>query len=247
MAKQRIFQIAKELNISHNDIIEFLKEKGIPVDSHMTQIEDDIYESILSEFNKERLDVQRLRKEQARQAIITSENESTMSEEEEKENVATVLGDLEEDLNEAVKGADKVIFAAGSGGKKVVEVDQEGAKRFTDAAKNAGAEKFVMLSSMGADNPSIGGELEDYLKAKGNADDYLQKSGLAYTIVRPGALTNEEGSGKIQLKEKLEEQESISRANVAQTLVEVLDNDVKQNQIFEILDGETPIEKAVRS
>ena len=96
----------------------------------------------------------------------------------EKENVATVLGDLEEDLNEAVKGADKVIFAAGSGGKKVVEVDQEGAKRFTDAAKNAGAEKFVMLSSMGADNPSNGGELEDYLKAKGNADDYLQKSGL---------------------------------------------------------------------
>ena len=165
----------------------------------------------------------------------------------EKENVATVLGDLEEDLNEAVKGADKVIFAAGSGGKKVVEVDQEGAKRFTDAAKNAGAEKFVMLSSMGADNPSIGGELEDYLKAKGNADDYLQKSGLAYTIIRPGALTNEEGSGKIQLKEKLEEQESISRANVAQTLVEVLDNDVKPNQIFEILDGETPIEKAVRS
>lgn len=165
----------------------------------------------------------------------------------EKENVATVLGDLEGDLNEAVKGAHKVIFAAGSGGKKVVEVDQKGAKRFTDAAKNAGAEKFVMLSSMGADNPSIGGELEDYLKAKGNADDYLQKSGLAYTIVRPGALTNEEGSGKIQLKEKLEEQESISRANVAQTLVEVLDNDVKQNQIFEILDGETPIEKAVRS
>ena len=165
----------------------------------------------------------------------------------EKKDVATVLGDLEENLNEAVKGADKVIFAAGSGGKKVVEVDQEGAKRFTDAAKNAGAEKFVMLSSMGADNPSIGGELEDYLKAKGNADDYLQKSGLAYTIVRPGALTNEEGSGKIQLKEKLEEQESISRANVAQTLVEVLDNDVKQNQIFEILDGETPIEKAVRS
>jgi len=165
----------------------------------------------------------------------------------EKENVATVLGDLEEDLDEAVKGADKVIFAAGSGGKKVVEVDQEGAKRFTDAVKNAGVEKFVMLSSMGADNPSISEELKDYLKAKGNADEYLRKSGLEYTIVRPGALTNEEGSGKIQLKEKLEEQESISRANVAQTLVEVLDNDVKANQIFEILDGETPIEKAVRS
>jgi len=165
----------------------------------------------------------------------------------EKENVAAVMGDLEEDLNEAVKGADKVIFAAGSGGKKVIDVDQEGAKRFTDAAKNAGVEKFVMLSSMGADNPGISEELKDYLEAKGNADEYLRQSGLNYTIVRPGALTDEEGSGKIQLKEKLEEQESISRANVARTLVEVLENDVKQNQVFEILDGETPIEKAVRS
>jgi len=164
----------------------------------------------------------------------------------EKENVTAVLADLEEDLNQAVKGADKVIFAAGSGGKKVVEVDQEGAKRFTDAAKNAGVEKFVMLSSMGAGKPEMSEELGDYLEAKGNADDYLQKSGLTYTIVRPGALTDEDGSGKIQLKEKLEKQESISRANVARTLVEVLDDDVKQNQIFEILDGETPIEKAVR-
>jgi uncharacterized protein YbjT (DUF2867 family) len=164
----------------------------------------------------------------------------------EKENVTTVLADLEEDLNQAVKGADKVIFAAGSGGKKVVEVDQEGAKRFTDAARNAGVEKFVMLSSMGADNPGISEELGDYLRAKGNADNYLRNSGLDFTIVRPGALTDEDGSGKIQLKEKLDKQESISRANVARTLVEVLDNDVKQNRVFEILDGETPIEKAVR-
>ncbi|PRX52365.1 SDR family oxidoreductase [Salegentibacter salegens] len=165
----------------------------------------------------------------------------------EKENVTAVLADLEEDLSNAFKNVDKVIFAAGSGGKNVEGVDQEGAKKFTDAAKNAAVKKFVMLSSMGVDNPSIGGELEDYLKAKGNADDYLKNSGLAYTIVRPGALTDEEGSGKIQLKEKLEKQESISRANVAHTLIEVLDDDIKQNQVFEILDGETPIEKAVRS
>lgn len=165
----------------------------------------------------------------------------------EKENVAAVLGDLEEDLSHAVKNADKVIFAAGSKGKNVIGVDQEGAKKFTDAAKKAGVGKFVMLSSMGSDKPTISEELEDYLRAKGNADDYLRNSGLDYTIVRPGALTNEDGSGKIQLKEKLEKQGSISRANVAQTLVEVLEDDVKQNQVLEILDGETPIEKAVRS
>jgi uncharacterized protein YbjT (DUF2867 family) len=103
------------------------------------------------------------------------------------------------------------------------------------------------MKSSGELIASISEDLEDYLKAKGNADEYLRKSGLDYTIVRPGALTNEEGSGKIQLKEKLEEQESISRANVARTLVEVLDSDVKHNQVFEILDGRTPIEKAVRS
>jgi hypothetical protein len=70
---------------------------------------------------------------------------------------------------------------------------------------------------------------------------------LDYSIVRPGSLTDKESTGKIRLKEKLESQGSISRADVAQTLVEVLENDIKQNQIFEILVGEVPIEKAARS
>lgn len=165
----------------------------------------------------------------------------------EKENVSTVLADLEKDLNHAVNNIDKIIFAAGSKGKNVIGVDQEGAKKLTDAAKNAGAGKFVMLSSMGADNPSVADELQDYLKAKQNADNYLKESGIDYTIVRPGSLTDEGNSGKIELKEKLEKQGSISRADVAQTLVEVLENGVQKNQVFEILAGETPIEKAVRS
>jgi uncharacterized protein YbjT (DUF2867 family) len=163
----------------------------------------------------------------------------------EKENVATVLADLEKDLTHAVKKADKVIFAAGSKGKNVIGVDQEGAKRLIDAAKDAGVKKFVMLSTMGADNPSVSDTLEDYLIAKQNADDYLKASGLDYTIVRPGSLTDTEGTGKIQLKEKIENRGTISRADVAQTLVGVLEDDVKQNQVFEILDGETPIENAV--
>ena len=75
MPKKRIFQVAKELNISHVDIMKFLKENDIKVSSHMAPLEDDVYEMILSEFNKERLEINRLRKEQARQAIITSENE----------------------------------------------------------------------------------------------------------------------------------------------------------------------------
>lgn len=163
-----------------------------------------------------------------------------------KDQVATVLADLEEDLSHTVKNVDKVIFAAGSQGKKVIAVDQEGAKKLTDAAKSAGVKKFVMLSSMGADNPSASDELEDYLQAKQNADDYLRASGLHYSIVRPGSLTNDGGTGKIQLREKLKSQGSISRADVAKTLCEVLEDDVMHNQTFEIVAGETPVEKAVR-
>ncbi len=165
----------------------------------------------------------------------------------ENENVKTVLADLEEDLSIAVKGADKVIFAAGSKGKNVIGVDQEGAKRLNDAAKHAGATKFVMLSAMGADDPSQHKELEAYLQAKKNADDHLRASGLDYSIVRPGHLTDAEGTCKIQCKEKFENPGKITRADVAKTLVEVLEDGVMQNQVFEILAGEVPVEKAVRS
>lgn len=164
----------------------------------------------------------------------------------EKKNVLTVLADLEKDLTQALKNVDKVIFAAGSKGKNVVGVDQEGAKRLIYTAKGAGVKKFVMLSAMGADDPSRNEDLKAYLEAKKNADDYLSASGLDYSIVRPGHLTNVEGTGKIQLKEKLEMPGKIARADVAKILVEVLEDGVMHNQYFEIIAGETPIEKAIR-
>jgi uncharacterized protein YbjT (DUF2867 family) len=165
----------------------------------------------------------------------------------EKQGVAAVLADLEENVSQSVKNADKVIFAAGSNGKNVTDVDQEGAKRMIDATKKVGVSKFVMLSSMGASTPSANKDMEAYMQAKQNADEHLKASGLSYSIVRPGALTDDDGTGKIELKEKLEKRGSISRADVAKTLVAALEDDVKQHQTFEILNGEVPIEKAVRS
>ncbi|PKR79601.1 NAD-dependent dehydratase [Brumimicrobium salinarum] len=164
----------------------------------------------------------------------------------EQYNVSTILGDLESDLSDTIKNTDKAIFAAGSGGKKVKEVDQEGAKHFIDVVKNAGANKFVMLSSMGADTPSVMPELEEYLKAKQNADDYLRESGIKHTIVRPGGLTDENGTGKIKLQEKMESPGQIPRADVAQTLVSALSDDVRNNETFEIISGEDEIEKVVK-
>jgi len=162
----------------------------------------------------------------------------------EKDGIKTVMGDLTKDVSHTTEGIDKVIFAAGSGGSNVVAVDQEGAKKLIDASKK-GVKKFVMLSSMGADNPQ--GELKEYLQAKQNADQYLDISGVTFTIVRPGSLNNNGGTGKISLQKKFEEQGEISRQDVARTLVKSLDMDVAKNQAFEILNGETKIEEAVHN
>ncbi len=158
--------------------------------------------------------------------------------------IETVWGDLTQDVSNTTKGIHKVIFAAGSGGKDVHNVDQEGAKKLIDASKKERISKFVMLSSMGADNPQ--GELKEYLQAKQNADQYLDISGLTFSIVRPGTLNNNEGLGKIKLQHKLEQQGEIPRWDVARTLVKSLDTNVAKNQAFEILSGETNIEEAVQ-
>ena len=162
-------------------------------------------------------------------------------------NVETVLADLTGDVSTAFSDhtIDKVLFAAGSGGEKVVEVDQEGAKRLIDASKKNNIKKFVMLSSIGADQPEKADELQDYLKAKHNADEYLKESGLNYSIVRPGSLNNDELTNTIKLEEKLEEMGKISRANVAQTLVHVLNDDAANGKTFEIIEGDMLIGEAL--
>lgn len=159
--------------------------------------------------------------------------------------VETILADLENDVSKTTNGIDKVIFAAGSGGKKVKEVDQEGAKKLMDAAKSKGVKKFVMLSSMGADNPEETDEIQEYLKAKHNADEYLKQLGIEYSIVRPGSLNNENGKGKIELDNKLNKRGEIPRRDVAETLVGALDDAVARNKTFEILEGDVYIKAAL--
>ncbi|MDT7830537.1 SDR family oxidoreductase [Pricia sp. S334] len=161
-------------------------------------------------------------------------------------NVETVLADLEDNLSQAVEGVDKVIFAAGSGGEKVVEVDQEGAKRLVDASKKAEIKKFVMLSSIGAGRPEKADQLKEYLKAKHKADEYLKDSGLDYTIVRPGTLNNEQGTGKVKVKKELESVGEIPREDVARILVAALQNTTAHNTAFEVVSGEVVIEEALK-
>jgi len=165
----------------------------------------------------------------------------------ENRNIKTVLGDLEEDISHTTSGIDKIVFAAGSGGEKVEAVDQNGAKKLMDSATGDNCKKFVMLSSLGADNPEQADDLKDYLKAKHEADQYLKQLGLRYAIVRPGALTDDNGTGKIELSSHLGKRGSISRDDVAQTLVRALHDDTAIDKTFEIIEGDTLIAKAMES
>jgi uncharacterized protein YbjT (DUF2867 family) len=99
-----------------------------------------------------------------------------------------------------------------------------------------------MVSSMGAGAPGKGPEkLRPYLRAKHSADEHLKSSGLDYTIVRPGQLTDDEGTGKVTVSENLERIGKIPRADVASVLLAVLDSNTTANRVFEVVSGETPV------
>ncbi|WP_028782022.1 SDR family oxidoreductase [Thalassobacillus devorans] len=163
-----------------------------------------------------------------------------------------VLADLESDLGHAVKGMDAVIFAAGSGSstppEKTKDVDRDGAINLIKETEKLGrAPKFIMLSAMKADNPEEGPDkLKYYLEMKGEADEYLRNSELDYTIVRPGALTHEEGTSKIKVGKSVD-RGSISRSDVAKTMIAALEEPNAYRKTFEMVEGDTQIEDALKS
>lgn len=166
-----------------------------------------------------------------------------------------VLADLEEDFSDAFDGVDAVIFAAGSGPKtgpdKTLTIDLWGSVKAMRYAEEKGIKRFVQLSSVGTGNPDAGGEsMKPYLVAKRAADDLLLTTGLDYTIVRPGPLSDEEKSGKIDATAEgfqSFENRSIPRADVASVLVNVLDKQNTYNKIFEVLQGEHETGQALDS
>ncbi|MBM7586222.1 uncharacterized protein YbjT (DUF2867 family) [Bacillus pakistanensis] len=164
-----------------------------------------------------------------------------------------IVADLEQDFSYALEDVNAVIFAAGSGSKtgpeKTTAVDEQGAIKAIDFAKEKGIERFVMLSSMGADLPLQGPKgLQHYLEAKQKADQHLLTSGLNFTIVRPGRLTDDRGIGKIIAAPSIEDKSgSISREDVAEVLVEVLLIESVYHQTFEILGGSIPIKEALET
>ncbi|PSP96374.1 NAD-dependent dehydratase [Halobacteriales archaeon QS_5_70_17] len=117
-----------------------------------------------------------------------------------------------------------------------------------DVTQAQGAERFVMPSAINADSPEESPEaLREYLRAKAEADQYLRESELTYTVVRPGSLTNEEGTGRIRTGADLDrESGDVPRADVAHTLVAALTAESTHGLTFEVLSGDEPVEDALR-
>ena len=163
-----------------------------------------------------------------------------------------VVADLEGEVAHTVEGCDAIIFSAGggpgSGPEKKTTIDLGGAVKLIVAAQKHGVRRYVMVSSIGASDPESGSEeMQPYLRAKAQADETLQESGLDYTIVRPGSLTNEDGSGTVEAAPSLGGRGEIPREDVARILVAVLEKQNTFGKTFEVISGETPIEEALAS
>ena len=164
-----------------------------------------------------------------------------------------VLADLEalDDLGPFVSGADAVVFAAGagpgSGSERKRTVDLGGAVKLRDAASATGVRRYLMVSSMGAGDPDAASEaMRPYIEAKSQADAALANSDLDWTIVRPGRLTDDPGTGMVSAGPMLEFS-SVPRADVAAVLAACLDEPRTVRATFDLVSGPTPIAQALAS
>lgn len=163
-----------------------------------------------------------------------------------------VICDIEEndDISEAVGEVDAVVFAAGagpgSGAERKWTVDRDGAIKLIDAAQKNGITRYVMISAMGVENPRGNEVFRAYLKAKAEADEALRNSELDYTIVKPGRLTDEPGTGKVKIDEDLPSDE-VPREDVAAMLTKVLETPEAAGYEFDLTTGNMPIEEAVEN
>jgi uncharacterized protein YbjT (DUF2867 family) len=167
-----------------------------------------------------------------------------------------VLCDLEsasvEEVAAHLQGADAAVFAAGagpgSGTARKETVDKAAAILFADAAERAGVRRHVVVSAMGADPSHPGDDVFDvYLRAKGEADEHVRtRTGLDWTILRPGMLTNDAGTGLVRL-EASTGRGPIPRDDVAATLAELVDTPATAGLTLELISGSTPVSVAVKS
>lgn len=184
--------------------------------------------------------------------VIRREEQSTDVRE---DGSAPVVCDLEaadvEEVSGAVSGADVVVFAAGagpgSGAERKRTVDRDAAVKLRDAALAAGVGRYVIVSSIGAEAPPDGDEVFSvYLQAKAQADRAVMESELAWTVVRPGSLTDDAGAGSVRL-EREAFHGKVSRDDVAKVLAAIVHEPGTAGLVLYVNAGDVPIDAAVRA
>ena len=152
-------------------------------------------------------------------------------------------------MTEIVRGADAVVFAAGGGpdgnAERKETVDKGAAIMLADAAEAAGVRRYLMVSAMGTEqaDPDSDEVMQVYLRAKQAADDDVRSRDLDWTVVRPGRLTDDVPTGRVQVGEL--DSGSVTRGDVAHVLAEAIEADQTIGKTFDVLEGDTPIHEAI--
>jgi nucleoside-diphosphate-sugar epimerase len=164
-----------------------------------------------------------------------------------------VVCDLEaataEEVAEAVAGADAVVFAAGagpgSGAERKLTMDRDGAVKLLEAASAAGAGRYVIVSSVGAESPPDDDDVFSvYLRAKAEADRAVAASDRAWTIVRPGRLTDDPGAGQVLITVE-PHRGQVAREDVAAVLAALLARPESAGKVLYVNGGADPVDEAV--
>ncbi|CAG9296520.1 SDR family oxidoreductase [Celerinatantimonas diazotrophica] len=183
-------------------------------------------------------------------AMVRSSEQFQQLEEQGVAAICASLDDTTEHLTEVIKGHDSVIFTAGSGAKTGAEqtllIDLDGAVKVMQAAVVAGVEHFVMVSAIGANQRERWSEaLKPYYVAKHYADRELIRSGLNYTIIRPGRLINGPATGQVMIASEICHEGTIARADVASVICTVLGDKHFYAHDFDLLAGKDDIQQAL--
>ena len=147
-------------------------------------------------------------------------------------------------------GADAVVFAAGSAEGESSAIDRKGTLKTLRAAEKAGVARYVTIASLGASTPvpaafKATAEMKEYFAAKRAGNKLIRASRLDWTIIEPAELGDGKRTGKIALSQDGLDNKVVARADVAATVVAVLDAPSSIGKTFQIAGGSTPIAKAI--
>jgi nucleoside-diphosphate-sugar epimerase len=164
-----------------------------------------------------------------------------------------VVCDLEratpEEVASAIEGADAAVFAAGagagSGAERKLSMDRDGAIKLLHAAGAVGARRYVIVSAVGAEAPPEGDDVYNvYLRAKAEADQAVQASDRDWTIVRPGRLTDDPGTGRVRV-ETTPFRGSVPRDDVAAILARLLRDPRASQKVLYVNGGDEELDQAL--